>query len=257
MARRIAALYDIHGNAAALRSVLDELTACNVDLVVLGGDVVPGPEPLETFELLRSLELPMIAVHGNGESAVLLEAASRGDELSLPEPVRESIRYTVEQLSGDVLEEIAGWPLTQHVRHETLGELLFCHATPRDDNEIFTRTTPAAAVESALLGVEAEIVICGHTHMQFDRTISKTRVINAGSIGLPFGATGAHWLLLGDAKGEGDGAELRRSSYDVARAAARIRTLDYPMAEQVANDLEAPRSEAEMLQIFSAVELGS
>ena len=78
-----------------------------------------------------------------------------------------------------------------------LGEVLFCHATPRDDNEIFTRLTPADRLRPLLADVDATVVVCGHTHMPFDRMVGNTRMVNAGSVGMPFGDAGADWLLLG------------------------------------------------------------
>jgi len=94
------------------------------------------------------------------------------------------------------------------------------------------------------------LVICGHTHMQFERTIGKVRVVNAGSVGMPFGEPGAYWLLLGPE------VELRRTAYALARAASRIRATKYPQAEEFAarNVLEPP-SEAQMLELFARAEL--
>jgi hypothetical protein len=86
--------------------------------------------------------------------------------------------------------------------------------------------------------------------MQFDRTIGETRVVNAGSVGMPFGAPGAYWLLLGP------GVELRHTPYDLAKAAGRIRATQYPQAEAFAerNVLEPP-SEEKMLEAFGRAEL--
>jgi diadenosine tetraphosphatase ApaH/serine/threonine PP2A family protein phosphatase len=131
-----------------------------------------------------------------------------------------------------------------------VGRVLFCHATPRSDVEIFTRLTPNDRLERAFAGVTAEVVVCGHTHMQFDRTISRIRVVNAGSVGMPFGAPGAYWLVLGPE------LELRRTTYDVEGAARAIRACSYPEAQQFAaqNVLDPPDAEA-ILRAYSAAEL--
>jgi diadenosine tetraphosphatase ApaH/serine/threonine PP2A family protein phosphatase len=90
------------------------------------------------------------------------------------------------------------------------------------------------------------VVVCGHTHMQFDRMIGTTRVVNAGSVGMPFGEPGAYWLLLGP------DVELRHTSYDLKRAAERIRQTDYPQAEDfAARYVLQPPSEGEMLEVFT------
>jgi predicted phosphodiesterase len=127
---------------------------------------------------------------------------------------------------------------------------LFCHATPNDENKIFTRVTPQESLIPIFDGLNAAVVVCGHTHMQFDRTVGKTRIVNAGSVGMPFGETGAYWLLLGPA------VELRRTDYDLNKAAERIRNTDYPQAEEFAEkNILHPPSENEMLKAFSRVEL--
>jgi hypothetical protein len=142
------------------------------------------------------------------------------------------------------------WPATQAVDHETLGAILFCHATPRNDIEIFTRTTPEANLLPVFATTDAAIVVCGHTHMQFDRRIGQTRVINAGSVGMPFADPGAYWALIGD------DVELRRTSYDFDRAARLIRATSYPQAQDFAdkNILNPPREE-QMLAVFTAAEI--
>jgi len=131
-----------------------------------------------------------------------------------------------------------------------LGRVMFCHATPRNENEIFTRLTPQETLVPIFAGLGASVVVCGHTHMQFDRRIGQTRVVNAGSAGMPFGDSGADWLLLGP------GVELRHTSYDLEQAAELIRSTKYPQAEEfVARNLLHTPSEEEMLKIFARAEL--
>ena len=126
------------------------------------------------------------------------------------------------------------------------GEVLFCHATPRSDTELFTRTTPEARLLSLFDEVTAGLVVCGHTHMQFDRAVGRTRVVNAGSVGMPFGEPGAYWLLLAH------GVQLRHTVYDLERAAERIRATAYPGAQEFADRyVLQPPTEEEMLRAFS------
>jgi diadenosine tetraphosphatase ApaH/serine/threonine PP2A family protein phosphatase len=131
-----------------------------------------------------------------------------------------------------------------------LGEVLFCHATPRNDTEIFTRSTGEDRLAPVFAGVDAAVVVCGHTHMQFDRAVGALRVVNAGSVGMPFAAPGAYWLLLGPE------VELRHTPYDLEAAARRIRGTSYPQAEDfAARNVLRPPSADEMLERFSAAEL--
>jgi diadenosine tetraphosphatase ApaH/serine/threonine PP2A family protein phosphatase len=126
-----------------------------------------------------------------------------------------------------------------------LGDVLFCHATPTSDTELFTRLTPDEEVTRLLDGTEADLLVCGHTHMQFDRRVGEVRVVNAGSVGMPFGETGAFWLLLGP------DVRLRRTRYDLEEAARRMRATAYPgVGAFVDQSVLNPPTEARMLEAF-------
>jgi predicted phosphodiesterase len=246
---RVAAIYDIHGNLPALEAVLQEVRQAAVDLVVVGGDVVPGPMPRETLGCLLDLDLPVQFLYGNGEVALLEQMAGK-DPAKVPEPYRPLIRWTAQQLPPEYQPLLTAWPPTLQVEIPGLGGVLFCHATPRNEDECFTRLTSEDCLLPIFEGLDASVVVCGHTHMQFDRMVGRTRVVNAGSVGMPFGEPGADWLLLEPA------VRLRHTSYDLAGAAARIRQTAYPQAEYfAARNVLDPPSEDEMLKIFTRVEL--
>lgn len=243
---RVAALYDIHGNLPALDAVLDDVRAAAVDLIVVGGDICPGPMTREVLARLRGVDPPAHCIRGNCERALLAEHAHPGSA-QVPERVRADLQWTASDLSNEDFECLAGWPATLHVDIPHLGDVLFCHATPRDDNEIFTRLTPEDRVAPAFAGVRSPVVVCGHTHMQFDRRVGPTRVVNAGSVGMPFGEPGAYWLLIGP------NLEFRRTRYDLDRAAARMKATRYPQAEEFASRyVQQPPSEQQMLEQFDA-----
>jgi len=245
----VAAVYDVHGNLPALEAVLEDIRLAKVDRILVGGDVLPGPMPRETIECLLNLDLPAQFIHGNGDREVL--ARMRGIETGgVPEKFRGVIDWTAQQLQPEHERLLASWPSTLQLDIEGLGTVLFCHATPRNDTEIFSRNTPEGRLLPVFAGVQADVVVCGHTHMQFDRKVGATRVLNAGSVGMPFGQPGADWLLLGPS------VEFRHTSYDLARAAARIRQTGYPQAEDfVQHNILQPPSEKDMLEAFSRVEL--
>src|SRR5579871_109276 len=181
---RIAALYDIHANLPALEAVLDEVYRAAVDEIVVGGDVLPGPIPRETLACLLQLRLPTHFLFGNGEVAVLEQMAGK-EPMKVPEPYRPIIRWNAEQLDPERERALAAWPKTVRVDITGLGTVLFCHATPRNEDDIFTRLTPEERLLPIFEGLDAPLVICGHTHMQFDRMIGPVRVVNAGSAGMP------------------------------------------------------------------------
>ena len=204
--------------ALALPSaVLGEVRHAGVDRIVVGGDVIPGPMAHDTIACLLSVPTPIEFIRGNGEVAVL------------------------EQLAGTVELELPA------------GRVLFCHATPRNENEIFTAATPEQRLVPVFGGLTVPVVVCGHTHMQFDRMVGGTRVVNAGSVGMPFGAPGADWLLLG----EGDtGMQLRHTDYDLEAAAVRVRETAFPWPEDfAARHILRPPSAAEMLDVFARASL--
>jgi putative phosphoesterase len=245
---RVAAIYDVHGNLPALEAVLQEIRQAEVDHVVVGGDVMPGPMPREALARLLDLDVPVQFIQGNGEREVLAQRA--GVETgNVPEQFREVVRWSGQQLDSEDERIVAGWPETLRVEIRGLGEVLFCHATPRSDTEIFTRMTPEDRLLPIFDGLDVSLVVCGHTHMQFDRTIGKVRVVNAGSVGMPYGEPGAYWLLLGP------DVQLRHTPYDLTNAAERIRETSYPhKAHDFAAHVLRPPSEAEILKVFTPAE---
>ena len=241
---RIAALYDIHGNLPALEAVLREVAAARVDRIVIGGDVLPGPMPRESLDRLLDLDVPLQCIRGNGDREVIAPTGA------VPEAYRESMRWNADQLRPEDRQRLTNWPLTVRVRAERHGDVLFCHATPRNDTEIFTRLTPDEPLLPIFSDLDTSLVVCGHTHMQFDRRVGGVRVVNAGSVGMPFGDPGAYWLLLAN------DVELRRTEYDLEDAARRIRATRYPNAEEfAARNVLQPPTEQEILDTFSRAEL--
>jgi len=244
--RVVAAIYDIHGNLPALEAVLEEIQESGVDQILVGGDVVPGPMPRATLDRLLDVDVPIQFIYGNGEVAVLTEMA--GKEPQVPTQFRDVIRWNAQQLA-DYKQVLASWPKTIRLEIPNLGAVLFCHATPQNENDVFTKRTPEERLSSTLREVNASVVVCGHTHMQFDRTVGNVRIVNAGSVGMPFGKPGADWLLFGP------DIQLRHTTYDLAKAAERLRATDYPQANEfAARNILQPLSEAEMLEMFAKAE---
>ncbi|HEV2756313.1 MAG TPA: metallophosphoesterase family protein [Actinomycetota bacterium] len=227
-AARVAALYDVHGNAAALQAVLDEARA-EADLVVFGGDLAWGPFPREAVALAMDPGVPALYVRGNADRSV----AALGEEM--PEWVAEVTRWCHERLDEAQRAFLLDQSESVTVTVEGLGDVLFCHGSPRSDDESLTVLTPEARLRDAVAGVSAPVVVCGHTHMQFDRSAGATRVVNAGSVGMPYeGARGAYWALLAET------VSLRRTDYDYDAASAAVAASGCPYAEEMAKDVLAP-----------------
>src|SRR5262249_20108283 len=156
--------------------------------------------------------------------AVLAQMAGR-DPGALPEQAREAVGWTAQQLDPEYERLLASWPRTLRLEVPQFGEVLFCHATPRSETECFTRQTPEDRLLPIFDGLDVPLVVCGHTHMQFDRMIGRTRVVNAGSVGMPFGEPGADWLLLAP------DVRLQHTAYDFTSAAERIANTNFPHAD--------------------------
>jgi putative phosphoesterase len=200
----IATLYDVHGNLRALEAVLQEMP--DDATIVVGGDVAVGPHPSETLELLRSLGDRALWLRGNADR----ELTPGEPGLAPPEAI-EPVRA---KLTDEQIAFLYALPPTVQI-----DRVLFCHATPRNDVDVFTELTPDERIASLFADVDADVVVCGHTHMQFERTIAGKRVINSGSVGMPYeNLPGAYWTL---------DLEHRRTEYEPDEP------LDLPAREEV------------------------
>jgi putative phosphoesterase len=200
----IATLYDVHGNIRALEAVLQEIP--DDATIVVGGDVAVGPHPSETLERLRSLGDRALWLRGNADREL-----TPGEPGLAPAEAIEPVRA---KLTDEQIAFLYGLPPTVQI-----DRVLFCHATPRNDVDVFTELTPEERVAPLFADVDADVVVCGHTHMQFDRTIAGKRVINSGSVGMPYeDLPGAYWTL---------DLEHRRTEYEPDEP------LDLPAREEV------------------------
>jgi len=201
---RIATLYDVHGNIRALEAVLQEIP--DDATIVIGGDVAVGPHPSETLERLRELGDRAIWLRGNADREL-----TPGEPGLAPAEAIEPVRA---KLTDEQIAFLYGLPPTVQI-----DRVLFCHATPRNDVDVFTELTPEERIAPLFADVDADVVVCGHTHMQFERTIAGKRVINSGSVGMPYeNLPGAYWTL---------DLEHRRTEYEPDEP------LDLPAREEV------------------------
>lgn len=204
---RVAVLNDIHGNLPALDAVLSEVDQAGADAIVVGGDLAWGPMPGETLDRLIALGDRARFVMGNADRDVV-EAFDGGA------PEHEAVStYCAARISRTHRDFLAGLPPPVALDVDGLGRSLFCHGSPRSDTERITTATPDARLRRILDGVSESLVVCGHTHRQFDRRIDAWRVVNAGAVGLPYeGRAAAFWALFGP------DVELRCTDYDIDEA---------------------------------------
>jgi predicted phosphodiesterase len=234
---RVAALYDIHGMAVPLEAVLAELEGEKVDAVLIGGDVVGGPQPGEALALLRALDLPAHWIRGNGERALGPDAAD-----AVMGEAEDALRFTASRLSEEDQRLLVQLPQTLTLDVDGLGETLFCHASPRNDLDIVTPGTPESRFRTLLEGVSERVVVAGHTHMQDDRVVDGVRWINPGSVGMPYeGEVAAYWAILGP------DVEFRKTPFDTERSAEALVASGWPEAQSFVDEnvrAAVPREDA-------------
>jgi predicted phosphodiesterase len=242
---RIAVISDVHGNLPALEAVLAEIDEAGVDLVVVGGDVAAGPMPRETIERLMALGDLARFVSGNADRELRARFDGEPVDPGLPDAVRQVVEWCAAQLEPRHRDFLAGFEDRIVVDVDGLGPALCCHASPRNDVDVFTVRSPDSRLRAFFEGVEQRVVTCGHTHMQYERVLDGIRIVNSGSVGMPYGEPGAYWALLGP------DVELRKTTYDLALAARRLRRTAYPQADEFADhNVLAPPTAAEALAAF-------
>ena len=236
--RRVAVLGDVHGNAVALRAVLDELENERVDGVVWMGDLTWGWQPEETLAFVRSVALPARFVRGNAERALAELAAG-----TRPDPTDRDA-WMLARHDPEMLAFTGGFEERVSLELDGLGPTIFCHGSPRSDNECLTAETTPERIAAAMDGVAERALVTGHTHCQYDREVAGIRAVNSGSVGMPYeGRAGAaFWAILGP------GVELRSTEYDAEDAAASIRASGDPRAERMLEEVLTPSTREELIE---------
>jgi len=210
----IAVLSDVHGVLPALDAVLAEPDVAAADRIVVTGDVAAGPQPAAVLDRLAALGERVSYIRGNADRE--LADWFPGTTTRFPDEVSP---WAAAQLSQQQRDWMRSWPTTLTMSVDGLGDVLFCHATPRDDTEMLlvdSRPARFAEVFADLPGT-VTTVVCGHTHMPFVRLAGNRTVVNPGAIGMPYGPPGAYWALLGP------GVTLRRTPLDADEVCAQVR----------------------------------
>lgn len=244
MVASVAVLSDIHGVLPALEAVLAEPSVRGADRIVLTGDIAAGPQPVAVLDRLLGLGERVVWVRGNADRELVQLA--RGEAGEIPDPIAP---WAAQQLSADHVDWLAGLPYPVTLPVDGFGPVVFCHATPRDDEEVVLVDSRLQRWAEVLADLPAEVmtVVCGHTHMPFTRLANTRQIINPGSVGMPYGRPGAHWAML-----TGGAIEMRRTSYDAAAACTQISaSSSYPdVAEWTNYFLYARATDADALAAF-------
>ena len=240
----VAVLSDVHGVAPALDAVLEEPDVATADRIVLTGDIAAGPQPVEVLDRLMALGHQVVWVRGNADRELV--SLAHGGTTAIPDPIAP---WAAQQLQDRHVALLAELPHPVTLDVAGFGPVLFCHGSPRDDDEVVLVDTRLSRWAEVLADVDPVVstIVCGHTHMPFQRLAYRRLIVNPGSVGMPYGRPGAHWALLRDGV-----AQLRTTRFDVEAACAAIAATGYPEAEAWADYfVRSPASDAQALTTFA------
>jgi predicted phosphodiesterase len=242
----VAVLSDTHGVLPAVEAVLAEPAVAAAERIVVTGDIAAGPQPVEVLDRLVALGDRVVLVRGNADRELV--QLIDGGTTDIPDPIAP---WAAEQISrrADLVELLRNLPYPVTLDVTGFGPAVFCHGTPRDDDEVVLVDTRRDKWTDAFAELDpaTRTVVCGHTHMPFVRLVGTRLVINPGSVGMPYGGAGAHWALLRDGA-----VSLHTSHFDIDAACAKIAAAsDYPdVAEWTDYYLNSRASDFEALEVF-------
>lgn len=247
MVSTVAVLSDVHGVMPALERVLTEPAVVDAELIVVTGDHTWGPQPAAVLDRLVSLGERAMLLRGNADRELL--QMSRGIDVGLADDplsvwgaaqLRNEHRNLLDTMPEQITLELDGF-----------GPVRFCHATPRDDEEVVLVDSRLERWGEVLADLPDEIrtVVCGHTHMPFLRLVDGRLVVNPGSVGLPYGRAGAHWMILA-----GGVVSMGRTLIDPDVLVNEVvAASDFPGIAQWADEnLRSPAGDVEALLTFGS-----
>lgn len=194
---------DVHGHLDALRAVLATAERRSFHKLLVAGDVVfPGPEPLETWR--RLVAAGAVMVQGLTDRAIATLDPASLHPRSEHERARLERMCAVQEALGElILERIRRLPTRTRLSLEDGGELLLVHGSPMDPGEALTHDMSDSEINALLGDDPADVVVCGASHVPFDRMVGGVRIINVGSVGEAPGAgervAHATWIESGPA----------------------------------------------------------
>ena len=244
MKKRLAILADIHGNSIALKAVLSDISKQGeIDAFVSLGDLaVFGPDPVGVLNLLQQLK-PIYYVCGNTDR-YLIEGNYPGqpDGDDWESQVLASFPWTAQQLGHSGLKFLAGMPKDQLLQMDSQHTILAVHGSSRNDEDNIRPDTPKADLIEMMSGTNCDLLLCGHTHLPCDHLISGQRIVNVGSIGIPFdGDPRASYVLVEPAGNNDFKIEFRRVSYDIEAVVRQLKAVNHPTTDITAYNLRKAR----------------
>jgi predicted phosphodiesterase len=192
----IAFLSDVHGNLTALEVVLAELKRLDVKRVYVAGDLLlGGDEPLEVWQRLQAAG----ATCTRGPSDSALGSVDPGSLVPIDEEQRRQARLFSDTRGaiGDlVAERLRRLPEQQRIPLVDGREVLMVHGSPADSNREISHDLSDDEVLALLDDDPADIIVCGSTHVPFQRTVAEYHIVNVGSVGAAPEGQVAHYTVV-------------------------------------------------------------
>lgn len=241
---KIAVISDIHGNLDALEAVMDDIQQNNCDKVfVLGDYAMAGPQPAQVIDWFfkKQFENNFKMIQGNTD----LMIADYSEELY--NTVKEKAPIMAEALKDDITlinpiqkDFLKNLPIQLEVEEEGV-KILLVHGSPRKNNEDIMPDLPLHKVEEMLENVNANVILCGHTHIPCGfQTESKKTVVNVGSIGRPFTEEPKSCYLIMTINNGKCLFEHRFVDYNKTNASDKLRKRDFSGSDKLADMLLNP-----------------
>jgi len=193
---RFLCLSDVHGHFAALTAALEYGGILGFDQLLVCGDLCfPGPEPLRVWRTLT--EQRAVCVQGVSDRALARLDPSR---LVASTPAEQQRLTRLREIHGElgelILARLGKLPTTARLPIETGDNLLLVHGSPTDPTEPFTHDMADEEMDALLGDDPADLVVCGGSHVPFDRFVGQVRIVNVGSVGEAPGGGVAHLTLI-------------------------------------------------------------
>jgi len=210
---RLAVLADIHGNLPALEAVLADLQQFPVHGILVAGDMVAGPNPVEVMQRLQQLNCWM--VRGNNENYLLRFDSGDAPECWYTSRQWAFIRWNYEQTDKDTLETIRALPEQRVISLPGKDPIRVVHGSPRDSNEHLYPAYDDSLLKIALEDTSEPVLVCGHTHIPWQERRDGCLIFNPGAVSFPLnGEKGAQYVILDWQDGKWE-VEFRSVDYEL------------------------------------------
>jgi len=241
---KIAIISDIHGNMQALEAVLGDIKSENCDKIFCLGDLaMAGPEPVETVKLVKELyeKGNFELIQGNTDEMIGDFNAEIIERVGSSFPIMfEALKNDVEIMPRDLLDFLKNLPKQAEFEIEEV-KILLVHGSPRKNDENISPDLLIEKVEEMLEGTDADLILCGHTHIPCGyQTTKKQTVVNDGSVGRPFTPTPQACYAIADISNGSFDIMHKFVDYDNIKASEILAKRDFKGAEKLAKILIKP-----------------